>query len=143
MSDRRNSAAEQLEAVLNALQKSLIDASDEEVVKELRGAGIDPLKAMEVMNFADERAVDEHFRRVREVIAQQRAETVRRIKACRGRLPASRAERLDMLKTACVEHSQTLTAQFREITSFDDLGDAELASILQDLAALGYLRSEE
>jgi endonuclease III len=72
MSNQDNSATKQLEAVLNALQKSLLEASDEDVVKELRMAGVDPLKAKELMNFADERAVDEHFRRVRERLAQER-----------------------------------------------------------------------
>ena len=94
MSDRANSAANQLEAVLDALQKSLLEASDEDVVNELRTAGIDPLKAMEVMTFADERAVDEHFRRLRERLTQERAESMRKISGAGRQVPASRAERI-------------------------------------------------
>lgn len=143
MSDRDNSATKQLDAVLNSLQKSLLETSDEEIVKELQTAGTDPLKAMELMSFAEERAVDDHFRRVREGIANQRSESMNEIYACRGRLPATRVEQLDLLRAVCTKHAQILTAQFRELTSFDKLGDAELASMLQHLAALGFLSPEE
>lgn len=143
MSDRDNSATKQLDAVLNSLQRSLLEATDEEIVKELQAAEVDPLKAMEVMSFADERAVDDHFRRVRERIANLRSESMKEIYACRGRLPASRVEQLDLLRTVCTKHAQILTAQFRELTSLDKLGDAELASMLQHLEALGFLRSED
>ena len=143
MSDRANSAANQLEAVLDALQKSLLEASDEDVVNELRTAGIDPLKAMEVMTFADERAVDEHFRRLRERLTQERAESMRKISGAGRQVPASRAERIDLLKSVWAKHSNTMTAQFRDLTGFDNLGDAELSSMLLHLAALGYLPSNE
>jgi hypothetical protein len=143
MSDRPDNAAKQLDALLDALQKSLLDASDEEIVKELQAHGLDPLKAMQLMNFADERAVDEHFRRVREGLAQQRAEEMRKIDAARGRLPASRKERLDLLKRISATHGQALTAQFREMTNLDNLSDAELEGMLQDFAALGYVSPEK
>jgi hypothetical protein len=143
MSDRAISAAKQLDAVLEALQKSLLETSDEDVAKELRSAAMDPLKAMEVMNFADERAVDEYFRRVREGLAQERAESMRRINGVGRQLPASRTERLDLLTSICLKHVDTMTAQFRDLTSFDNLDDAELSSMLQHLAALGYLPTDD
>lgn len=143
MSDRTHGAAKQLEAVLDALQKSLLDASDEDIVKELQADGVDPLKGTELMTFADERAVDEHFRRVRERLAQQRAEAVRKLEDFRGCLPASRKERLDLLRNLCVTHAQTLTAQFREMTTLEDLSDAELEGMLQQLTALGYVSPDK
>ncbi|SRR6266545_268651 len=143
MSDRPDSAAKQLDALLDALQKSLLDASDEEIVKELQAHGVDPLKGMQLMNFADERAVDEYFRRVRERLAQQRMEAMRKIDAARGWLPPSRKERLDLLKRVCATHGQAITAQFREITNFDDASDEELEGMLQHFAALGYVSPEK
>jgi hypothetical protein len=143
MSDKDNRATKQLDAILGALQKSLLEASDEEVVKELQTAGLDPLKAMEVMNFADQRAVDDHFRRLRERLAQKRAESLRKIEAARVRVPATRAARLDLLRAICTKHAHTLTAQFRELSSFDRASDAELASMLEHFAVLGYVEPED
>jgi hypothetical protein len=143
MTDKDNSATKQVEAILAALQRSLLEASDEEIVKELRAAGVDPLKAMEVMNFADERAIDEHFRRLREGLVQKRAESLRKIEAARGRLPGTRAARLDLVRAICNKHPQTVTAQFRELTSFDNVSDGELASMLEHFAVLGYLFPED
>lgn len=143
MADKDNSATKQLDAILNALQKSLLEASDEEVVKELRATGRDPLKARELMNFADQRAIDDHFRGLRERLAQKRTESLRKIEAARGRIPATRAARLELLRAICSKHPQTITAQFREMTSFNDASDAELASMLEHFAVLGYLQDEE
>lgn len=143
MSDRTDSAAKQLQAVLDALQKALLETSDEEIIKELQAQGVDPLKAMQLMNFADERAVDEHFRRLRERLAHERAEAMRNIDGVRGRLPVSRNQRLALLRRVCATHGQALTAQFREMTSLDNLSDAELEGILQHLAALGYVSPEK
>lgn len=143
MSDKDNSAAKQLDAILGALQKSLLEASDEEVVKELQTSGLDPLKAMETMKFADQQAIDEHFRRLRERLAQKRVESLRKIEAARARIPATRAARLDLLKAICTKHAQTLTAQFRELTSLDHASDAELASMLEHFVVLGYVELKD
>jgi hypothetical protein len=142
MADKDNSATKKLDAVLNALQKSLLEASDEELAKELRATGVDPLKAMELMNFADARAVDEHFRRLREHLTRRRSESLRKIEAARGQIPATRAARLQLLRAICNKHPQTLTAQFRELTSLDEASDAELASMLEQLAVLGYVQTQ-
>jgi hypothetical protein len=142
MADKDDSATKQLDAILGALQKSLLEATDEEVVKELRTAGTDPLKARELMNFGDQRAVDDHFRRLREQLAQKRTESLRKIEAARGQIPAARAARLELLRAICSKHPQTITAQFREMTSFSDASDAELASMLEHFAALGYLNTK-
>jgi len=138
MSKSADNAAKELDAVLDALQKSLLEASEEDVVKELRAAGVDPLKAMEVMTFAEGNAIDEHFCRIRERLAQQRADTMRKIKGVAGQLPLSKSEKLDLLKSIYAKNAQTMTTQFRDLTSLDNLGDAELSSMLQQLAALGY-----
>jgi hypothetical protein len=142
MSKNSDDATRELDAVLNSLQRSLLEASNDDVIKRLQAAGIDPLKAMETMRFAEDRALEEHFRHVREELAQQHAEALREIAAARRRLPASRSDRLDLLKDVYATHSQALTAQFREMTSLDNLSDAELEGMLQHFAALGYVSSE-
>lgn len=141
MPNRPNDAARQLQAVLDALQKSLMDASAEELMKELRAAGVDPLKAKEVMKFAEEKAIDDHFRKARERLANERNQTLRKMNGAAGCLPATRAERLALLKSALTQHSQLkpLTAQFREFKNPDELSDAEISSMLRDLIELGYL----
>jgi hypothetical protein len=143
MSKHSNDATKELDAVLKALQRSLLEASNDDVIKRLQAAGIDPLKAMETMRFAEDKALEEHFRRVREKLAEQRAEAVGKIDAARGQLPASRNEQMDLLKRICVTHGQALTAQFREMTNLDNLSDTELEGMLQHFAALGYVSPEK
>jgi len=143
MSKNSDNATKELDAVLKALQRSLLEASNDDVIKRLQAAGIDPLKAMETMRFAEDKALEEHFRHVREKLAEQRAEAVRKIDAARRRLPASRNERLDLLKRVYATHGQALTAQFREMTNLDHQSDAELEGMLQHFAALGYVSPEK
>jgi hypothetical protein len=143
MSKHSDDATKELDAVLKALQRSLLEASTDDVIKRLQAAGIDPLKAMQTMRFAEDKALEEHFRHVREKLAEQRAEELRKIDDLRGRLPASRKERLDLLRNVYATHAQTLTSQFREMTTLDDLSDAELEGMLQHLAALGYVSPEK
>ena len=139
MSKNSNGATKELDAVLAALQRSLLETSTDDVIKELQAAGTDPLKAMQIMRFAEDKALEEHFRHVRENLAAQHAEAVRTIDAARERLPEPRAERMDLLKRICATHGQALTAQFREMTNIDNLSDTELEGMLQHFAALGYV----
>ncbi len=142
MTKNPDDASKELDAVLKALLRSVLDASKDDVIKRLQAAGIDPLKAMETMRFAEDKALEEHFRHVREKLAAQHAEAVRKIDAARGQLPASRNERMDLLKRICATHGQALTAQFREMTNLGNLSDTELEGMLQHFAALGYVSPE-
>ena len=143
MSKKSDDAAKELDAVLKALQRSLQEVPIDDVIKQLQAAGIDTLKAMETMRFAEDKALEEHFRHVRERLAAQHAETVQKIDAARRKLPASRSERMDLLKRICTTHGQALTAQFRDMTNLDNLSDAELEGMLQDFAVLGYVLPEK
>ena len=143
MPNNSDDTAKELDAVLTALKKALLEASTDDVTKALQAEGVDPLKAMQTMRFAEDKALQEHFSRVREQLAEQRAAELRKISDARGRLPASRNERLDLLKNAYKTHAQTLTSQFREMTTFENLSDAELEGMLQHLAALGYVSPEK
>ena len=143
MPNNSDDTAKELDAVLTALKKALLEASTDDVMKALQAEGVDPLKAMQTMRFAEDKALAEHFSRVREKLAEQHAAELRNISDVRGRLPASRNERLDLLKNAYKTHAQTLTSQFREMTTLENLSDAELESMLQHLAALGYVSPEK
>ena len=143
MSKKSDDAVKELDAVLAALQRSLLEASTDDVIKELQAAGTDPLRAMQTMRFAEDKALEEHFRHVRDELAKQHAETLRKIDSARGWLPASRKERLDLLKNVYLTQPETITAQFREMTALENLGDDELEGMLQHFAALGYVSSEK
>jgi hypothetical protein len=141
MSDRGDSATQQqLEALLDALEKSLLEAPEDEVLKELGSIGVDPLKAAELMSFAEAKALEEYYLRLRDRLKLERKNSIRRINGARTALPGSRVERLNLLRSIFAAHPQTMTAQFRELTSLEKLADAELASMLEHLAALGYLQ---
>lgn len=143
MSKSFDDAPKELDAVLQALQRSLVESSTDDVIKELQAAGIDPLKAMQTMRFAEDRALEDHFREVRERLARERADTLRDVNSTARQLPSSRQEMLDLLTSVCAKYGPSMTAQFRELTSFADIDDAELGSMLKHLAALGYLNDEK
>lgn len=141
MPTQPNDAAKQLEAVLAALQKSLLDASAENLMKELREAGVDPLKAKEVMKFAEGKAIDDHYRKVRESLANERSQTLQKINDAAGFLPGTRAEMLVLLTSVLAQHSEfkSLTAQFRDFKNPEELSDSEISSMLLNFAVLGHL----
>lgn len=139
MSDQSNDAAKRLGFMLDALQESLLETSLEDLVKELRAAGVDPLKTMSLMEFAGEKAIAEHYQRLRERLTAERTESVKRIGRAADRLPQSRDERIDLLQAICKKNSLQLTAQFRDLKDIEKLSDDELSNMLQQLAVLGLL----
>ena len=87
MSKNSDDATKELDSVLKALQRSLLEASNDDVIKRLQAASIDPLKAMETMRFAEDRALEEHFRHVRadearDLLALARHLRIRGVAAC-------------------------------------------------------------
>jgi len=141
MTNPADNADKQLNAIVSALSESLATASGEQLAKELRAAGVDPLKAIEVMKFAEEKAREKHFQNVRDRVAQARKDSLQKMNGVSVHLPPTRQGRIELLRTTLAQHCDT--AQFREFSDPENLSDAEIASMLKNLAALGCLKTPE
>jgi hypothetical protein len=143
MSNPKNDAAVQLQAVLDALLESIEKASDEEITRVLVDSGIDPLKVDELMKFAKDKAVDSFYAKRRAYLAQQREERLNGMSRISTIIPESREGKLMMLTdllASNVSLKGRLTTQFRELTNPESMSDEELAGILRHLIALGVTK---
>jgi hypothetical protein len=141
MNSRDNQAKIELERLLEALQNSILEASNSQVSSELAAMGVNSTKSAELMKFAGEHVINEHYRAIRERLARERQQLIAATKLTCSSLPQSRAEKLDLLSKIVATHSSNLrpmTAQFRELKNPDLLSDSEITSMLKDLIALGF-----
>lgn len=139
MATRDQSHEEGFQDVINRAAESVLDATDQEILEEMRLAGDDPEQAAEQLR-ALLRDAAERGRKHRLAVWQERwKRSVTRIEALDLRLPATPAERLDLLY-AVVEAEpqlrQMITVQHHELK---DLPDEDVSRYLRQLADLGAL----
>jgi len=129
---------EQLDAILDALAESLLEASDEQILEEAAEAGVDIKKT--------ETRVKDVFRRAAKAFKKKRLQEARAIYEKEMRpakkhhlIPASFKEKFDLLVHILEARPQikaVLTAQYRELT---ELTEEDVDSCLDELAKLGVL----
>lgn len=139
MSKKPQSYEEELDAIMNALAESVVEASDEEILEEVRLQGEDPKEAAgRVRNVLLDTVKIYKQKRLRE--AQEQYDS--HIAAMRNktyRLPASAMERRTLFGLALSRQPavrSALTAQYREFTS---LTDNDVESYLKQFQELGLL----
>jgi len=125
--------------LVNALVQSFVEATDEEIEEDARLAGVDldtnaaQLKQM----FAD---TARSFHKWKFVHAQQAYnKEVQNLQRSSCQLPTSAAERRALLQLVAAQQTQRgalFTAKFRD---FENLSDNDVASLLEELAALGLM----
>lgn len=129
---------EQLDRIIEALDKSLLEASDEQIMQEAAEAGED-IKEIEAR-------VKNVFRRAVRAFKKKRLQEARALyekeiqPTKKHRLiPATFQEKLDLLARILEAQPQikaVLTAQYREFT---ELAEEDVDSFLDELAKLGVL----
>ena len=129
----------QLRNVVRHLSQSIIEATDEEIREDARQAGID-LQAHAAdmkLRFGD---IAKRLRQKKLVAAKEAYEIeVEKLGKRAFDLPSSPAEQRALLQLIATKHTAgggLLTAKFRD---FDKLSDSDVASLLEELAALGLL----
>ena len=137
MFDKR-APKEQLDAILDALAESLLEASDEHILEEAAEAGED-IKETETR-------VKTVFRRAATAFKKKRLQEARVLYEKEMRptrkhhlIPASFQEKLDLLAHIIESQPQikaVLTAQYR---AFTELTEEDVDSYLDELAKLGVL----
>src|SRR6185312_3401490 len=130
----------QLRNIVRHLSQSIIAASDEEIREDARQAGVD-LQA----HAADMKTRFENIAkrlRLKKLAAAKEAYEIEVEKLTKRRfdLPSSPAEQRALLELIAAQNAGagggTFTAKFRD---FDQLSDSDVASLLEELAALGLI----
>jgi hypothetical protein len=134
----------ELRRVMNALADSIVDASDEEIVAEMRDEGLDPeAEAAKVRELLLAAAKKEKRRQAQ---LRYEAETAR-LRARDYRLPATAFEQRALLASflaARPSMRSQLTAQFRDLNELSDSDIENSLKKLDDLGALAeFLRSRD
>jgi len=140
MADKSRDYEAELRVIMDALSEHVAEASDDEVITEMREAGEDPATVAERVRDILSRAVTAfEQQRLRE--AENAYE--RRVRAIRERryqvpeTPERRRELLTLVMTRKPQLGAALvTLQNRE---FKNLTDADIQSCLQQLGAIGVL----
>ena len=129
----------QLKNVVRHLSQSIIEATDEEIREDARQAGVD-LQAHAADMKRQFESIAKTMRQKKLVVAKEAYEVeVAKLRERSFNLPSSPTERRALLQLVAAKHTAgggSLTAKFRD---FDKLSDSDVASLLEELAALGLL----
>jgi hypothetical protein len=129
----------EFEAIMDGIEDSVLEASDEEILAEAREAGEDVKVSAERLRSRLLEVVN-GFKRERLLIARkERARALADLEKARASLPTSHDERRTLLQAVLAQHSDVrgrLTAQYRDLTR---LSDEDVESCLRHLQALGVL----
>lgn len=133
----------QLKALVDALSRSIIDATDEEIQEDARLAGVDlDADAAQLKQMLTDTAKTFHKRKFFQAEQEHKAE-VEKIQRSSFQLPGSAAERRALLQLVAAQQAQRgvpLTAHGRDL---EKLSDNDVKSLLEELAALGLLPDAE
>jgi len=132
----------QFKGVVNALARSVAEATDEEIVEDAKASGFNleanaaELKAM----FLD---TAKKFQKRKLIEAKEAyGRQVQRLQQTSFQLPQSPAERQALLQSVVAQQAQrgnVLTAKFRD---FENMSPTDVESLLQELGALGLLPAD-
>jgi hypothetical protein len=129
----------QLRNIVRHLSQSIIAASDEEIREDARQAGVDLQAHAADMKIRFEN-IAKRLRLKKLAAAKELYEIeVEKLTKRRFDLPSSPAEQRALLELIAAQHAGaggTFTAKFRD---FDQLSDSDVASLLEELAALGLI----
>jgi hypothetical protein len=133
----------QMEGLLDEIDRSIIEASDEEVSEEAKVAGVDLRANADDLKgrFA---AAARTFKKRKFAVAQK--EYDRRLEDLQAKpfqIPVSATEQRALLQLVIAQQVQSgasLTAKFRD---FESLPDSDLLALLEELASLGLLPKQD
>ena len=131
----------QVKNLVDALSRSIRDATDEEIQEDARLAGVDlDANAARLKGRFAEMAQRFHKRKFFQAQEEYQRE-VQKIQHSSFQLPASPGERRALLQLVAAQQAQRgapLTAHGRDL---ENLSDNDVASLLEELAALGLLHN--
>lgn len=135
----KDSYDRQLKGVVNALARSIVEATDDEIIEDAKAtrANLEANAAELRQRFLE---TAKRFQKRKFVQAQQAyAEEVQSLQRRTFQLPTSPEDRLALLQLVVAQQTQQgnrLTAKFRD---FENMSPSDIISLLEELAALGLL----
>lgn len=148
MSSGNRDYRDELRSLTDTLAESVLEASDAEVVDEVRAGGRDPDEEAERVRGILFRAVSAHKRQTLRGAREEYEQTVATFRAGSQDLPRSAEGRRQLLVSILGSHPQlqaALTVQFRESEGLEpeELSDQEVESYLRQLQSLGVIDEVE
>lgn len=130
---------ELLSKILDAAAESVAEASDEEIIEDMKTRGEDPIAAAEEVRAVLLRGMAAHKKAIRERLKKMHEEEVAKIRRGTATLPGTPSERRTLLQNVFRRnpgYRQGLTLQFRGLS---ELADDDVWQLLLQLAELGAL----
>lgn len=131
-----------LESLLDELDRSLLRASDTEVLEDARAAGVDPGANAQQLKAKFLSAGHRYQKRKFEVAKLAHARQTEALSKRSYRIPSSPDEQRRLLQLVVAQQAQAgqeLTAKFRDFAS---LPDSDLPGLIEELEALGLIPDE-
>ena len=138
MSDKKTDE-QKLAALIEALGESVLEASDEEIVEELRLAGIDPDAEAARLKARMLATVRSFRQRALDAARTGYASRLERLEQKSYTIPKTAEARRKLFSFVIQQpqYAQYVTAQYRDL---ENLTDNDIESYLQDLDELGILQ---
>jgi hypothetical protein len=133
------SKQDDLRALRKGLADSVLSASDEELIDEVRDEGLDPDAVAEETRALLLKTVKDFKQRALVAAREQHRQKTARLAVQRYQLPFSPEERRQLLDAVIAQHQQAgrmLIAQHRD---FKEMTDEDVESWLQQFGALGLI----
>jgi hypothetical protein len=137
-----NTNEQKLGALADALADSVLAASDDEIVEELRMSGVNPdaeAARLKAMMLATVKAFRQRALKTARVAYSRQIEQMERTPYAIPKTPAER-RKLFSLFTQRPQFAQFVTARYRDL---DNITDNDIETYLEDLAELGILEKLE
>ena len=139
----KNRHDRELESLLDAIDLSVIAASDSEILEDARIAGVDPVANAQALR-ARFLAAARNFQKRKLVEARKvYTENVQKLTQVSVSLPVTAHEQRVLLQLVIAQNAQqglALTAKYRD---FESIPDSDLPDLLQELAALDLLPKKD
>ena len=137
MSNQKTDEAK-LEALIDALGDSVLEASDDEILDELRMSGVDPETEAVRLKTMMLSTVKAFRQRALEASRAAYEHQIKQMDKKEYPIPLTAAEcrKMFALFVQQPQFTEFVTAQYRDL---EDLTDADIKSYLEDLAELGIL----
>lgn len=140
MKNQGRNYKQELKAIMDALAESVIDSSDEEILEEVREDGLQPEAIAKQVNETLLSSVKKYRKRNLLKAREKYQDSVSKIQTEKSELPSTPEERRSLLSYIFNFKPyilQMVTAQFRD---FNELSDADVESLLNQLQKLGVLK---
>jgi len=138
-----NDPARRVQAILDALARSLLEATDEEIAGDLKAIEAEPVKVDEQMKFSIDGAIDSFYRAKWEALRQERQHRINGYAKCVEAVPTSPEQCRALLTEVLASNAalkSSITAQFRELEDLGRLSDADVTGVVRNLVAPEFIK---